>query len=87
MMTYLNDPASSTFQAPRQFPGAPGTIFPNGEAPLNSPRQENFIEEITLCHLNTPSKIEKVQGLRDQIKLPSGCRGAQFFEQEKKGTN
>lgn len=86
-MTYLNDPASSTFQALHQFPGAPGAIFPNGGTPLISPRQENFIEEITLRHLNTPSKIAKVQGLRDQIQLPSGCRDAQFFKQEKKGTN
>lgn len=87
MMTYPNAPASSTLQALRQSLGAPGAIFPNEGTLLISPHQENFIEEITLCHLNTPSKIEKVQGLRDHIKLPSGCRDTQFFEQEKKETN
>lgn len=87
MTTYLNDPTSSAVQALRQSLGARGAIFSNRGTRLISPRQENFIEEITLRHLNTPSKIEKVQGLRDQIKLPPGCRDAQFFEQEKKGTN
>ncbi len=86
MLTYPNDPASSTFQALRQSLGAPGAIFPNG-TPFISPSQENLIEEITLSHLNTPSEIEKVQSLRDHIKLPPGCRNAHFFEQEKKETN
>ncbi|WP_139351799.1 hypothetical protein [Polaromonas sp. A23] len=87
MTTYLNDPASSAVQALRQSLGARGAFFSNGGTPHISPHQKNFIEEITLRHLNTPSKIEKVQSLRDHIKLPSGFRDAQFFEQEKKETN
>lgn len=48
---------------------------------------DDFLEEIRLSHLDTASELEKVQGLRDHINLPSGCRNEQFFEQEKKETN
>jgi len=87
MMTNLNDHAQATFQALHRSVSAPGEIFGNGATPFVSHQQENFIEEIRLFHLDTPSRIEKVQGLRNHIKLPSGCRDAQFFEQEKKETN
>jgi hypothetical protein len=87
MMTYLNDHAPATFQALHPPLEAPGAIFPHGGTPFISPHREKFIGEIALCHLDTPAKLEKVQGLRGHINLPSGCRDAQFFEQEKKETN
>lgn len=87
MMTYPNDPAPTTFQPLHHPIGAAGAMLLAGGKPSISPYRENFIEDIALCHLDTPSKRGKVQGLRDHIKLPSGCRDAQFLEQEKKETN
>ena len=87
MSTYMNDHAPAALQALRNPMNAPGAIFPAAGTSFVSPHRENFVEEITLCHLNTPSKIAKVQGLRGHINLPSGCRDAQFFEQEKKEMN
>lgn len=87
MMTYLNNRAQAPYQALHGAMDAPGAIFPAGATSFVSRQQENFIDEITLCHLDAPSKIEKVQALRDHINLPSGCRDAQFLEQEKKETN
>jgi len=87
MTTSMNHHAPAAFQALRQPLDAAGAIFPNEGYPFVSSQQENFIEEIALSHLDTASKLEKVQGLRDHIKLPSGCRDERFFEQEKKETN
>jgi len=87
MMTHLNHHAPATFQALRQPLDAAGAMFPNGKPTAVSPHRENFIEEITFSHLDTASKLEKVQGLRGHINLPSGCRNEQFFEQEKKETS
>ncbi len=87
MMTCLNNPAQNTLQALHGPMNAPRAVFSAGGTPFIPPLQDNFIDEITLCHLDTPSKAEKVQALRDHINLPSGCRDAQFFEQEKKETN
>ena len=88
MITSLNDYAPTPFQVLRQPMDAPGAIFLNGGTPfISTPPRGNFVEEITLCHLDTPVKLEKVQGLREHINLPSGCRDARFFEQEKKETN
>ena len=87
MTTSMNHHAPAAFPALRQPLDAAGAIFPNGGYPFVSSQQENFIEEITLSHLDTASKLEKVQGLRDHINLPSGCRDERFFEQEKKETN
>jgi hypothetical protein len=87
MMTHLNNPAPTPFQPMRHPMDAPGAIFPAEGKPFVSAHRDNFTEEIALCHLNTASKLEKVQGLRGHINLPSGCRDARFFEQEKKETN
>ncbi|WP_457279281.1 hypothetical protein [Polaromonas sp. P5_D5] len=88
MITSLNDHAPTPFQVLRQPMDAPDAIFLTGGTPfISAPPRGNFVEEITLCHLDTPLKMEKVQSLRGHINLPSGCRDARFFEQEKKETN
>lgn len=87
MITSLNDPAPSAFQLLRHPLHAPAQFFSNEEKRVLSPDPRNFMEDLTLRHLDTPSKMEKVQGLRDHINLPSGCRDARFFEQEKKETS
>ncbi len=87
MMTCLNNHVQPPFQALHGAMDAAGAIFPTGGTSFIPRQPENFIDEITLCHLDAPSKMEKVQALREHINLPSGCRDAQFFEQEKKETN
>lgn len=87
MMSNLKNHAQPPFQALHGPMDAQGAFSPAGGTPFISRQRENFIEDITLCHLDVPLKIEKVQALRDHINLPSGCRDAQFFEQEKKETN
>jgi hypothetical protein len=86
MMTYLNNHAQPPFQALHGAMDASAAIFPARGAPFMPRQQENFIGEITLCHLDAAPKLEKVQALREHINLPSGCRDAEFFEQEKKET-
>jgi len=87
MMTCLTDATPPAFQYLYQPIHAPTAIFASDQKPLASPGREDFVGQIALCHLDTPLMIEKVQGLRDHINLPSGCRDAQFFEQEKKEIN
>jgi hypothetical protein len=87
MITPSNGHAPGIFQAMHHPVGAPGVISSiRGDQTIPLHRK-NFIDEIMLCHLDTASKLEKVQGLRGHINLPPGYRDARFFEQEKKETN
>jgi hypothetical protein len=87
MITSPNDHVTPPFQVLRQPMDAPGEIFLTGGTPFIAAPRGNFIEEVALSHLDTPLKLERVQGLRGHINLPSGCRDARFFEQEKKETS
>lgn len=87
MTTCLNDHTHTPSPALHGPTDAQGVIFSARGTPFISRQQESFIEDITLCHLDAASKMEKVQALRDHINLPSGCRDAEFLEQEKKETN
>jgi|GEM_PF-813226 len=87
MITSLNEPAPPICQVLRHPIHTPAQLFAIEKNPVVSPGRGNVIEDVTLRHLDTPSKMEKVQGLREHINLPSGCRDAQFFEREKKETS
>lgn len=52
------------------------------------PGRPSLVEDMVLCHLKTPERIESVLHLRDEIDLSvHAAAGRQFVELEKKETS